>query len=74
MYLYYVLVNLLTWCSINIAVHVVEKVPEVADSLCVGQSVGGDERVILFLKMNPGNRWFTCTRTCIYTACTITSL
>lgn len=34
---------------------IVEKIPEVADSLCVGQSVGGDERVVLFLKMNPGN-------------------
>lgn len=34
----------------------VEKFVEVKDSLCVGQSVGSDERIILFLKMANGYR------------------
>ena len=36
--------------------YTVEKFEEVSDSLCVGQSINGDERVILFLKMNNGFR------------------
>ena len=32
----------------------VEKFEEVTDSLCVGQTVNSDERVILFLKMADG--------------------
>uniref|UniRef100_A0A1X7VJ56 Acetoacetyl-CoA synthetase n=1 Tax=Amphimedon queenslandica TaxID=400682 RepID=A0A1X7VJ56_AMPQE len=34
--------------------NITEKFDEVKDSLCVGQLVGSDERVILFIKMNPG--------------------
>ncbi|MEM2312915.1 MAG: acetoacetate--CoA ligase [Candidatus Nezhaarchaeales archaeon] len=34
--------------------NVVEKLPEVADSLAVGQSWKGDQRVILFVKLAPG--------------------
>ncbi|RJX16562.1 acetoacetate--CoA ligase [Candidatus Bathyarchaeota archaeon] len=33
---------------------VVEKLPEIADSLAVGQSWKGDQRIILFVKLNPG--------------------
>ena len=36
--------------------NVVEKVPEVADSLAVGQNLGEDQRIILFVKMAPGQR------------------
>lgn len=35
--------------------NVVEKLPEVADSLAVGQSWKGDERIILFVKLAPNN-------------------
>jgi acetoacetyl-CoA synthetase len=34
--------------------NIVEKLPEVADSLAVGQSWKGDQRIILFVKLNPG--------------------
>jgi len=34
--------------------NVVEKMPEVADSLAVGQNLGEDQRIILFVKMAPG--------------------
>ena len=34
--------------------NVVEKMPEVADSLAVGQNLGEDQRIILFIKMAPG--------------------
>jgi acetoacetyl-CoA synthetase len=33
--------------------NVVEKMPEVADSLAVGQNLGEDQRIILFVKMSP---------------------
>jgi acetoacetyl-CoA synthetase len=33
----------------------VEKLPEIADSLAVGQDWKGDQRIILFVKMAPGN-------------------
>jgi acetoacetyl-CoA synthetase len=36
--------------------NVIEKMPEVADSLAVGQNLGEDQRVILFVKMAPGQR------------------
>ncbi|HVH16214.1 MAG TPA: acetoacetate--CoA ligase [Candidatus Angelobacter sp.] len=36
--------------------NVVEKMAEVADSLAVGQNVGEDQRIILFVKMIPGER------------------
>jgi acetoacetyl-CoA synthetase len=35
---------------------VVEKMPEIADSLAVGQNLGEDQRIILFVKMVPGRR------------------
>ena len=35
---------------------VVEKMPEVADSLAVGQNLKEDQRIILFVKMAPGQR------------------
>lgn len=38
----------------NSNVCLVEKFAEVADSLCVGQRRGADERVVLFLKMADG--------------------
>src|SRR5881398_1195466 len=34
----------------------VEKMPEIADSLAVGQNLGEDQRIILFVKMAPGQR------------------
>jgi acetoacetyl-CoA synthetase len=34
--------------------NVVEKLPEVADSLAVGQTWKGDQRIILFVKLKPG--------------------
>ena len=34
--------------------NIVEKLPEVADSLAVGQAWKGDQRIILFVKLNPG--------------------
>jgi len=34
--------------------NIVEKLPEVADSLAVGQNWKGDQRIILFVKLNPG--------------------
>jgi len=36
--------------------NVVEKMPEVADSLAVGQNLREDQRIILFVKMAPGQR------------------
>src|SRR5256885_17225756 len=33
--------------------NVVEKMPEIADSLAVGQNSGEDQRIILFVKMAP---------------------
>jgi acetoacetyl-CoA synthetase len=36
--------------------NVVERMPEVADSLAVGQNLGEDQRIILFIKMAPGQR------------------
>ncbi len=36
--------------------NVVEKIAEVADSLAVGQNLGEDQRIILFVKMAPGQR------------------
>src|SRR5205807_2334427 len=36
--------------------NVVEKMPEIADSLAVGQNLGEDQRIILFVKMAPGQR------------------
>ena len=35
-----------------------EQMEEVADSLCVGQQYQGDERVVLFLKMAAGYRYY----------------
>lgn len=35
----------------------VEKISEVSDALCVGQSIGADERVVLFLKMKDGKKY-----------------
>jgi acetoacetyl-CoA synthetase len=35
---------------------VVEKMPEIADSLAVGQNLGEDQRIILFVKMSPRHR------------------
>jgi acetoacetyl-CoA synthetase len=35
--------------------NVVEKMPEIADSLAVGQNLGEDQRIILFVKMSPGH-------------------
>jgi acetoacetyl-CoA synthetase len=36
--------------------NVVEKMPEIADSLAVGQNMGEDQRIILFVKMSPRQR------------------
>ncbi len=36
--------------------NVVEKIPEIADSLAVGQNLGEDQRIILFVKMASGHR------------------
>jgi acetoacetyl-CoA synthetase len=36
--------------------NVVEKMPEIADSLAVGQNLGEDQRIILFVKMAAGQR------------------
>ena len=36
--------------------NVVEKMPEIADSLAVGQNLGEDQRIILFVKMAPRQR------------------
>jgi acetoacetyl-CoA synthetase len=36
--------------------NVVEKMPEIADSLAVGQNLGEDQRIILFVKMVSGQR------------------
>jgi acetoacetyl-CoA synthetase len=36
--------------------NVVEKMPEIADSLAVGQNLGEDQRIILFVKMSPRHR------------------
>jgi acetoacetyl-CoA synthetase len=36
--------------------NVVEKMREIADSLAVGQNLGEDQRIILFVKMAPGHR------------------
>lgn len=36
--------------------NIVEKLPEVADSLAVGQNWKGDQRIILFVKLNPGHK------------------
>jgi acetoacetyl-CoA synthetase len=36
--------------------NVVEKMPEIADSLAVGQILGDDQRIILFVKMAAGHR------------------
>jgi acetoacetyl-CoA synthetase len=36
--------------------NIVEKLPEIADSLAVGQNLGEDQRIILFVKMAPGHR------------------
>ena len=36
--------------------NVVERMPEIADSLAIGQNLGGDQRIILFVKMTPGQR------------------
>ena len=36
--------------------NVVEKMPEIADSLAVGQTLGEDQRIILFVKMARGHR------------------
>ena len=33
-----------------------DRFSEVSDSVCVGQPVDGDERVILFIKMTNGKR------------------
>ena len=35
-----------------------EQMEEIADSLCVGQQYQGDERVVLFLKMAAGYRYY----------------
>ncbi|HZY46438.1 MAG TPA: acetoacetate--CoA ligase, partial [Candidatus Bathyarchaeia archaeon] len=35
--------------------NVVEKLPEIADSLAVGQNWAGDQRIILFVKLSPGH-------------------
>ncbi|XP_065889907.1 acetoacetyl-CoA synthetase-like [Dysidea avara] len=36
---------------------IVEKLSDISDSVCVGQQVDGDERVILFVKMAKGGRF-----------------
>src|SRR5207245_9848577 len=36
--------------------NVVEKMPEISDSLAVGQNLGEDQRIILFVKMAPRQR------------------
>jgi acetoacetyl-CoA synthetase len=36
--------------------NVVEKLPEVADSLAVGQNWAGDQRIILFVKLSPNHK------------------
>ena len=36
--------------------NVVEKLPEVADSLAIGQSWKGNQRIILFIKLKPGHK------------------
>jgi acetoacetyl-CoA synthetase len=36
--------------------NVVEKLPEVADSLAVGQNWAGDQRIILFVKLSPNQK------------------
>ena len=36
--------------------NVVEKMPEIADSLAIGQNLGEDQRIILFVKMAPGKQ------------------
>ena len=40
---------------------VVDKFSEVSDSVCVGQPVNGDERVVLFVKMVKGKRYVAVT-------------
>ena len=39
----------------------VDKFSEVSDSVCVGQPVNGDERVVLFVKMVKGKRYVAVT-------------
>ena len=34
---------------------------DVADSLCVGQKIGGDERVVLFVKMADTMMYVACS-------------
>jgi acetoacetyl-CoA synthetase len=36
--------------------NVIEKMPEIGDSLAVGQILGDDQRIILFVKMAAGHR------------------
>jgi acetoacetyl-CoA synthetase len=36
--------------------NVVEKLPEIADSLAVGQNWAGDQRIILFVKLSPNHK------------------
>ena len=36
--------------------NVIEKLPEVADSLAVGQNWAGDQRIILFVKLSPNHK------------------
>lgn len=52
------------WVAIRITdftpflhVFTVDKFSEVSDSVCVGQPVDGDERVVLFIKMVKGKRY-----------------
>jgi len=37
--------------------NVVEKLPEVADSLAIGQNWAGDQRIILFVKLSPNHKF-----------------
>ena len=41
-----------------------DKFSEVSDSVCVGQPVGGDERVILFVKIMKGKRYICNCNMC----------
>ena len=52
--------NRLLRSQISLHIIVVDKFSEVSDSVCVGQPVNGDERVILFIKMVKGKRYNVC--------------
>ena len=52
--------NRLLRSQIFLHVIVVDKFSEMSNSVCVGQPVNGDERVILFIKTVKGKRYNVC--------------